>query len=138
MTKRNRALRTSISKYNEHCVKLKRLHQSEWGIPLPQQLPTKFVDLKECPSLMEDVWITPIPGNPPMWLEDSNVRNGIRAMLKIDRCYEERRRLGNEADNLCRWFGRELCAVELALRENTSGLYSSIKHKTSTETEYCV
>jgi len=36
-------------------------------------------------------------------------------MLKVDHCLEERRRLGQEADNLCRWFGRELLALEAAV-----------------------
>ena len=31
-------------------------------------------------------------------------------------CVEEQRRLGMESDNICRWFGRELNAVELALK----------------------
>ena len=37
-------------------------------------------------------------------------------MLSKDRCLEERKRLGDEGDNLCRWYGDELAAVELALR----------------------
>jgi hypothetical protein len=37
-------------------------------------------------------------------------------MLKIDRCTEEYRRIGIEADNLCRWFGQELAAIELAIQ----------------------
>jgi len=37
-------------------------------------------------------------------------------MLKQDRCLEEQRRLGIEADNLCRWYGNELAAIELTLR----------------------
>ena len=37
-------------------------------------------------------------------------------MLKSDRCLEERRRLGLEADNLCEWFGRQLAAITLALK----------------------
>lgn len=36
-------------------------------------------------------------------------------MLKLDRCIEEQRRLGWEADNLCRWYGRELSSVEVAI-----------------------
>ena len=36
-------------------------------------------------------------------------------MLKVDHCLEEQRRLGQEADNLCRWFGRELLALEAAV-----------------------
>lgn len=64
---------------------------------------------------MEDVWITPSPGVAPPWISDKDVRTGIRGMLKGDRCLEERRRLGLEADNLCHWYGNELTALELTL-----------------------
>jgi len=64
-------------------------------------------------------------GPPALWLEDRDVRTGIQAMLKVDRCLEERRCLGWEADNLCRWFGRELAAVELALRRPKSAFVNS-------------
>lgn len=66
---------------------------------------------------MEDVIIAPSSESAIQWLEDNNVRLAIRAMLKRKRCIEEQQRLGKEADNLCRWFGRELAAVELALRK---------------------
>jgi len=65
---------------------------------------------------MEDVWITPSSGEVPRWLEDSDVRDGIRALLKRERCREEQKCLGIEADNLCRFFGDELAVLELALR----------------------
>ena len=65
---------------------------------------------------MEDVWVNPTTGPVPRWLTDANVRKGIRAMLKSDRCLEERRRLGLEADNLCQWFGCQIAAVTLALK----------------------
>ena len=48
------------------------------------------------------------------------MREGIRVVLKTDQCHEEQRRLGTEADNMCRWFGRELCAIELAMRQPES------------------
>lgn len=35
-------------------------------------------------------------------------------MLQLDHCIEERWRLGLEADNLCRWFGCEILAAEIA------------------------
>lgn len=92
------------------------MYKAEWGFPLPQPLPTELAALRDEPDLLADVWILPVPGDAPRWLEDSTVRQGIRAMLTLDRCREERRRLGNEADNLCRWYGRELAAVELAMR----------------------
>jgi hypothetical protein len=76
----------------------------------------KLSELRGDPTLMEDVWITPSVGDVPRGLEDSDIRNGIRALLKRDRCREEQIRLGIEADNLCRFFGEELAAMELAIR----------------------
>ncbi|KAG1863946.1 hypothetical protein C8R48DRAFT_833650 [Suillus tomentosus] len=40
-------------------------------------------------GLMEDVWITPSLGEVPRWLDDTSIRDGIRALLKRDRCREE-------------------------------------------------
>ena len=111
--KRKPALLTVIRKFNKYCATLAELHKPEWGIPLPVTLDS--LRGNGSTVLMEDVWISQTPGTLPRWLEDSDVREGIRAMLKIDRCREERLRLGIEADNLCRWFGRELSAVETAL-----------------------
>ena len=97
---------------------MKKLREKDWNIPLPTHLPTELGVLREDPSLLTDVWISPAKTKAASarWLEDANVRRGIRAMLAKDRCLEERRRLGDEADNLCRWYGNELAAVELALR----------------------
>jgi hypothetical protein len=125
IAKRKPALMTAIRKFNRYCAKLEDLHDPSWSIPLPSPLPTQLAALRDTSTLMEDVWITPAVGDVPRWLEDSDVREGIRAMLKIDRCLEERRRLGIEADNLCRWFGRELHAIELSLR--TSKLLISMQ-----------
>ncbi|RDB29776.1 hypothetical protein Hypma_013855 [Hypsizygus marmoreus] len=115
ISKRKPALMNSIRKFNKYCEKLAELHQPEWSIPLPEPLPTQLSPLRDCHHLMQDVWIAPTTGEVPRWLEDLDVREGIRAMLKLDRCQEELRRLGMEADNICRWFGNELCAVEVAI-----------------------
>jgi len=68
---------------------------------------------------MEDVWITPSMGEVLRWLEDSDVRDGIRALMKHDRSLEEKERLGVEVHNLCRWLGRELASVEVAIQSPT-------------------
>ncbi|KAG1722590.1 uncharacterized protein EDB91DRAFT_1088074 [Suillus paluster] len=78
-------------------------------------LQTNLNDLCNDQSLMEDVWITPSMGDVPRWLEDQDIHDGIRAMLKRDRCIEEQWCLGLEADNLCRWVSDKLLAIELAL-----------------------
>jgi hypothetical protein len=115
ISKRQPALMTALRKFNAYCERLEELYNPAYGIPLPTPLPTKLNDLRNDQSLMEDVWITPSTGDVPRWLQDQDIRDGIRAMLKRDRCIEEQRRLGLEADNLCRWFGDELSAIELAL-----------------------
>ncbi|KAF8425356.1 hypothetical protein L210DRAFT_3653217 [Boletus edulis BED1] len=116
IAKRQPTLLSAIRKFNSYCQRLEKLYDPKWAIPLPQPLPTKLAELREDQSLMEDVWITPSSGQVPLWLEDQDVRHGIRGMLKMERCLEEQRRLGTEADNLCRWYGNELAAVELSLR----------------------
>jgi hypothetical protein len=116
IAKRQPALMASIRKFNTYCEHLEVLYDPTWSIPLPSPLPTKLVELRSDQSLMEDVWITPSVGEVPRWLEDSDVRDGIRALLKRERCREEQKRLGIEADNLCRFFGDELAALELTLR----------------------
>jgi len=110
----------AIRKFNGYCEQLEVLHEPGSNIPLPLPLPTKLAELRDNSSIMEDVWITPSTSKPPAWLEDMDVRAGIRAHLKIERCIEEQKRLGIESDNLCRWFGRELGAVELALLNESS------------------
>jgi hypothetical protein len=105
----------SIRKFNKYYKRLDELHDRSFAIPIPVPLPTKLIDLRNDPTLLEDVWITPSTGQIPRWLEDQDVREGIRALLKHDRCLEEQRHLGKEADNMIHWFGHELAAVELAL-----------------------
>jgi len=111
---------SAIRKFNSYCERLAELYDVSSGIPLPSPLPTKLAELRNDQSLLEDVWISPSVGEIPRWLEDVDVREGIRAVLKIDQCLEEQRRLGIEADNMCRWFSHELCAIELAIRQPES------------------
>ena len=107
---------SAIRKFNNYCLRLEELYDLSYAIPLPTPLPTKLAELHNDQTLFEDVWITRSQGEIPLWLKDCEVRSGIRALLKLDRCHEEQLRLGMEAANLCRWYGRELCVVEFALR----------------------
>jgi len=120
IAKHQPALMAAIRKYNTYCEQLSQLYNPTWVIPLPAPLPTTLVDLRNDPTLMQDVWITPSTGEVPRWLEDIDVRDGIRTLLKHERCLEEQRRLGIEADNMCRWFGNELTAIQVALRQSES------------------
>ncbi|KAG6849090.1 hypothetical protein H0H93_011358, partial [Arthromyces matolae] len=93
ISKRKPALMNAIRKFNGYCAKLASLHKAEWNIPVPEALPLELASLRESSLLHEDVWITKSEGDLPLWLKDVQVRQGIRALLKVDRCLEERRRL---------------------------------------------
>ncbi|KIJ14126.1 hypothetical protein PAXINDRAFT_13039 [Paxillus involutus ATCC 200175] len=126
IAKRQPALMAAIHKYNKYCQQLEELYDQAYAIPLPALLPTKLAELRSDQTLLQDVWISPSIREIPRWLEDVSVCNGIRALLKCDRCREEQRRLDIEADNMCRWFGLELSAVELALRTPDNPIYCLI------------
>ncbi|KAI1784327.1 hypothetical protein LXA43DRAFT_901841 [Ganoderma leucocontextum] len=125
IAKRTPALITAIRKFNNYCDALTEQYQPAWEFPLPTRLPTTLNELREDSSLLADVWVTRVAPTIPRWLKEVEVRQGIRAILIKDRCLEERRRLGSEADNMCRWYGLELAAVELAIRDpkNTDILF---------------
>ncbi|KAI1782383.1 hypothetical protein LXA43DRAFT_1068847 [Ganoderma leucocontextum] len=180
ISKRTPALLTAIRKFNQYCATMKKLYKPEWDFPLPNELPEELNALWEDSSLLADVWVTRVTPTIPQWLEDADVRTGIRAVgssgsIPIargsartvyarhrlpravraswnahdqdahhstsipgirrrhypmeapvprechtvqtkDRCLEEHVRLGMESDNLCRWYGLELAATELAMR----------------------
>ncbi|KAJ7573032.1 hypothetical protein C8J56DRAFT_805348 [Mycena floridula] len=116
--KRAPALANDISKFNDYVEALARKSRVNPGccIPIPAALPTTIKELRECQDLNEDVWISKSPrGEVPRWLAEPELRKVIQSRLRLDRCIEERRRLGREADNLCRWFGRKFAALELAI-----------------------
>ncbi|KAF9031576.1 hypothetical protein BJ165DRAFT_1358214 [Panaeolus papilionaceus] len=117
LNKRSPALLAKIKKFNGYCDSLAALKPEDSNIPLPNHLSTKVAQLRDDPNLMEGVWITALADNEETpWMDDPTVRKGIQAILKLDRCLEERRRIGMEADNMCRQFGCNLLAAEIALR----------------------
>ncbi|KAG6913314.1 hypothetical protein DXG01_007799, partial [Tephrocybe rancida] len=111
--KRTPALMAGLCKYNDLCATLAPMYNPVWVVPLPEALPTELKLLRESPSLMQDVWISRTMEEVPLWLQNSSVREGIRAMLKVDRCLEDRRRLEVKASNLSQWLARELAAVSV-------------------------
>ena len=116
---------TAIRKFNKYRAEMARLYQPAWNFPLPDVLPEELNTLREDASLLSDVWVTRVSPTVPRWLENPDVRSGIRAVLAKDRCLEERRRLEMEADNLCRSYSLNLAAVELAMQmPNSLSLYS--------------
>lgn len=120
LSNRHRTIQNMTKRFNAYCDKLRALNSPRWKIPLPQKLPEDINKLRECDWFVEDVWLTRTSGEAPRWYQDSRVREGIRGLLKVDRCAEERDRLGLESDNKCDWYGKELCATEVAARDKSS------------------
>jgi hypothetical protein len=119
MKKRRKPLIDSIHRFNLYVDKLRSSKQPEWNIAIPSKLPVDLKELQEDPDLLEDVWIaqSKSPSDaPPKWFTDVNVRRGIKAQLKLDRCVEERMRLDFEGSNMIRWYEEELCTLLLANR----------------------
>ncbi|KAJ7572543.1 hypothetical protein C8J56DRAFT_1008826 [Mycena floridula] len=100
ITGRKPAIMNALRKYNGYVAIMKEEAENlpDLRMVIPQPLPLNLEKLRDVSDLMEDVW-------------------GIRAMLTVQACYHERRRLGRESDNLCRWFGKQLAAIELAMRD---------------------
>ncbi|KAL4263554.1 peptidase C48 family protein [Pleurotus pulmonarius] len=129
ITKRKPALLAAINKYNTLCGTLKKLHDPSWLVPLPKPLPTQLSALRDAQVLMEDIWITPYEVRIPRWLENVDIRNGIRAVQRVDRCTEEAKRLECEAQHLCLWLAAEAAAVRRAITDVTVGARLSMRIK---------
>jgi hypothetical protein len=90
--------------------------EAQLDVHLPRPLSTVLDSLKDDPYLYEDVWVEKVPGGPPRWLSDQACRRGIKGVLRLDRCTEEKARLSRESSNMERWFAAEVKAVAIALR----------------------
>ncbi|KAG8924039.1 hypothetical protein FRC02_010683 [Tulasnella sp. 418] len=115
LNKRSASTLTAIKKFNGYCATLSKTANPNWNIALPRPLSTVLDSLKDDPYLYEDVWVDSLPNGPPRWMCDEQVRKGIRGILKLDRCQEERVRLFQEGENMIRWYGEALTAVSAAL-----------------------
>jgi hypothetical protein len=91
------------------------MYRPEYQIPLPQPLSDNLHQVRDDSYLLEDVFVGQMPDRPSRWFTESKVRLGARAVLKLERCAEEKDRLLMEAANMSQWWQRELTAVELAL-----------------------
>lgn len=124
MSKKTQTLNNSVARYNEECSAILKMWPAACQIPRPEPLPTSLTDLKTCTTLMESVWISKVEES-HLWVRDPDVREGIRAMHKVERCVEERKRLGKEADNMLFYYQRRLTAVCEALCDPASA-YSNV------------
>ncbi|KAG2109831.1 uncharacterized protein F5147DRAFT_745332 [Suillus discolor] len=66
-------------------------------------------------DIWQDVGLDDDTLNPPAWLSDNTVRNGIRLQLEVDRCNEEEARLMRERAVIQEWTLAEWDSIQAAL-----------------------
>ncbi|KAJ7841922.1 hypothetical protein B0H14DRAFT_2359849 [Mycena olivaceomarginata] len=120
ISKRAPALLKAIYRFNDHCATLERLRPA--GNQYSDTICSTHTagSSPNSQSLHEDVWVTPQDGEIPRWMDDEDVRDGIRSLHVLDRCKEEARRLDRERQNLAGWLDKELAVVERATADNTA------------------
>ncbi|KAJ6531047.1 hypothetical protein B0H19DRAFT_1082031 [Mycena capillaripes] len=109
----------AITKFNAYCAQLEELQPLQCNLPIPSPLSTQLNGLRNDPTLYEDVWITLSVGQIPCWLDDSDVRDGIRSLHVVDRSIEEEERPKLESTNMSNWLTQELAIVSRALDLST-------------------
>jgi hypothetical protein len=67
-------------------------------------------------DIWQDVGLDDEEDSVPAWLGDEDTRRGIKALLELDRCFEEEECLGRERCALQEWFIEEWKTVLMALR----------------------
>lgn len=111
IAKRQPALTRAIEHFNSLVLQLNRKRSRTSTFPAFQVLPLDLRSLRECETLFQDMWMS--AANVPDWARDQSVRDGIRALQAQDRCYEERRRLQKELQNMAKWYTVEHVALRL-------------------------
>ena len=84
---------------------------------MPHPIDThKLFSLDVDDEIWQDIGLDEIDENEgtPLWLGDSNVRNGIKHLLALDRCLEEEARLKRERLAMQEWMCEEWMTLQRA------------------------
>ncbi|KAG2363747.1 hypothetical protein BDR07DRAFT_1483344 [Suillus spraguei] len=68
-------------------------------------------------DIWQDIGLDDDTLNPPAWLSDDTVRNGIQLQLEVDWCNEEEARLMQERAVIQEWMLAEWVSIQAALHE---------------------
>lgn len=107
-----------MNDYNKLCQEIASLIRRDSTLkgkaaPQPIDIDHLFsVELSE--DLMQDCGLEDDVTEVPAWMADETVRDGIRWMLQLDRCEEERIRLMDERCSLQEWMSEEWDCVSKA------------------------
>jgi hypothetical protein len=115
-------IQTLARKYNTICQSLEEKIKSEKAplgaiAPLPIEMDNLFkLDVDD--DIWQDIGLTDDNDEDldiPAWLGDECVRTGIKSLLELDRCTEERRRLISECISMRQWLREEWVIMTSAI-----------------------
>ncbi|THU82139.1 hypothetical protein K435DRAFT_823279 [Dendrothele bispora CBS 962.96] len=106
------------NKYNKLCDEMAELiqqHRAPQHAIAPKKIERESLfDLDVDEDIWQDLGLDDTE-DPPLWLCNEDVQKGIRALLELDRCVEERARLCIQRRALQEWFGDEWDVMRVAL-----------------------
>jgi hypothetical protein len=108
-----------VSTYNGLCSRIRSLIRERKAPPSaipPHCVPRDGIfQLDVDDDIWQDIGLDDTTVNPPAWLSDEGVRNGIRLQLEVDRCLEEEARLMRERSVMQEWMLAEWEGIQDAL-----------------------
>lgn len=121
--RRDPSIQQLVREYNRLCVQMKTLigqKKAPKNAVAPAEIDPKGIwalDVND--DIWQDVGLDDEDNEtePPLWLKSETVRNGIKAMLELDRCDEEKPRLFHECRALQYWLSEEWDVVGSAMAE---------------------
>ncbi|KAG6812422.1 hypothetical protein H0H93_013833, partial [Arthromyces matolae] len=121
--RREPSIRNVAKQYNAVCDELRKLIAQ--GKAPPGALPPQNIEMEGLFTLDVDdaIWQDiglddESVGDPPAWLADDSVRDGIKAVLEHDRCVEEASRLRHECRSMRFWMSEEWKVIAAALNDD--------------------
>ena len=110
MKKREPGIVRLVTKYNKLCENLSsmiNIGEAPRGAVPPHPIEREgLFRLDVNDEIWQDIGLNnddSVDGDLPQWLSDDDVRQGIKALLALDCCHEEQRRLCKERQNMQEW-----------------------------------
>lgn len=122
MRRREPGIIALASRYNKLCIEMETIikrNEAPKGAVIPLQIERQGIfKLDVDDDIWQDVGLEEedeYQGNVPDWLGNESVREGIKCLLQLDRCREEKERLIMEMKRMPEWMLEEWECIQEAI-----------------------